>query len=204
METEVNGIFDPRVILRKLHHVFEKYPFLRGMLSYAITWPLCSLTQEFIEHGKTFENADWARAGRFFIFGTLFMSPIYYNWSKYTSSYFKGNNMTTAITRAVVERLTFAPFGLSYFFFVMSLLEGQSLGGCVKEVREKFWPTFKVGCLYWPTAQAINFYFFSESNRLLFRSFSSFIWTVFLGHVKAQKRRRGSHARGRGLYYYLC
>nr|CAD7437714.1 unnamed protein product [Timema bartmani] len=44
---------------------------------------------------------------------------------------------------ALVEQTTFGPAMMSSFFFGMSLLEGNSVGAAVAELRVKFFPTFK-------------------------------------------------------------
>lgn len=176
-------------LLSRFVHLFDHHPIIRGMLSYGISWPACSLMQEYLEYGKTLENADWGRAARFCIFGGLFMSPVYYYWLKCTFPYFQKPTFFTAVKRAAIEQVSFGPFGLSYFLFVMSLLERQPLEICVKEVKDKFWPTYKAGCMYWPLAQTVNYYWCTEKNRLIYVSCVSFVWTVYLGHVKSKKRQ---------------
>ncbi|CAK1594563.1 unnamed protein product [Parnassius mnemosyne] len=175
-------------ILTKVRRLPVQFPLLRGMLSYAVIWPTCSVLQEYLEHGTTVENADWARAARFGIFGTFFMAPLFYNWMKYTSRFFKGKTLGSAVTRAVIEQISYSPVAMAYFFFGMSALEMKPFNACVEEVKEKFWDTYKIGAVFWPTAQTLNFYFVSEKNRIVFVSAASFIWTVYLAHVKSRKR----------------
>lgn len=194
-------------MLTQLCELIKEYPILRGLISYAITWPACSLAQEYLDHGKTLANADWARAARFCLFGAIFMSPIYYYWLKFSYPYFEGGGFFTAIARAMVEQFTYGPFSIVYFFFIMSLLEMQPLRTCVNEVKTKFWPTFLTGFLFWPAAQTINFYFISEENRLVFRSVASFIWTIYMGHMKSKgyvRRRRGRRRRGTPCHNCNC
>ncbi|XP_039760871.1 mpv17-like protein 2 [Pararge aegeria] len=144
------------------------------MVSYAVIWPSSSIVQEYIQGGTTIENADWARATRFGIFGAFFMAPLFYSWMKLSSKFFIKKNLTTAVTRALIEQVTYSPAAISYFFFGMSLLERKPVETCVNEVREKFWPTYKVGVVFWSAAQTINFHFVSEKNRIVFVSVASF------------------------------
>ncbi|CAH0401644.1 unnamed protein product [Chilo suppressalis] len=163
------------------------FPLVRGMVSYAIIWPTCSIVQEYLEKGTTLENANWGRAARFGVFGTFFMAPVFYGWLKYSSRFFTRKDLITAMTRAVVEQVSYSPLAMAYFFFGMSVLEGKRYKECVKEVQEKFWPTYKVGVIFWPTAQTLNFYLVSEKNRMVFVSAASFVWTVYLAHMKAKE-----------------
>ncbi|XP_059047833.1 mpv17-like protein 2 [Achroia grisella] len=173
-------------ILTKVLRLPNQYPLLRGMISYAIIWPTCSIVQEYIINGTTIGHADWSRAARYSVFGTFFMAPVFYGWMKYTSRFFRKKNLKTAFTRAVIEQVSYSPLAMAYFFFGMSALEMKPLNSCIKEVREKFWSTYKLGVIFWPAAQTINFYFVSEKNRIVFVSAASFVWTVYLAHVKAK------------------
>lgn len=179
-------------LVTKFRNLPVKFPLIRGMISYAVIWPTCSIVQEYIENGTTIDKADWPRACRFGIFGTFFMAPVFYTWMKYTGKFFRRNNLRTAITRAVIEQVTYSPLAMAYFFFGMSILEMKPLQTCVNEVKEKFWPTYKVGVVFWPTAQTINFYFVSEKNRIVFVSVASFVWTIFMAHMKAKRQSNKS------------
>ncbi|KAF9418044.1 hypothetical protein HW555_005028 [Spodoptera exigua] len=173
-------------VLTKFLHLPEQYPMIRGMVSYAIIWPACSLTQEYLERGTSLSHANWARAARFGFFGAFCMAPVFYGWLKYSSRFFKKNSIVSAITRAAIEQISYAPLALAYFYFGMSFLEMKPINACVDEVKEKFWPTYKIGVLYWPSVQTLNFYFISEKNRIIFVSLASFIWTVYLSHMKSK------------------
>lgn len=175
-------------IFTKVRSLHISYPLARGMVSYAIIWPTCSIAQEYIEHGTSFEDADYARAARFGFFGTFFMAPVFYGWMKYTSRFFKSKSLKTAAIRAAIEQVSYSPLAMAYFFFGMSLLEMKPVSTCINEVREKFWPTYKIGVVFWPTAQTLNFYFISEKNRIIFVSAASFVWTIYLAHMKAKEQ----------------
>lgn len=175
-------------IFTKVVNFNSQYPLVRGMLSYSIIWPSCSLVQDYIENGTTIENCNWVRAARYSFFGTFFMAPLFYGWMRYSSRFFKGRNLKTALTRACLEQISYSPCAMAYFFFGMSAMELKPVKECVEEVKQKFWPTYKVGVVFWPTAQTINFYFISENNRIIFVSLASFVWTCYLAHVKAKSQ----------------
>ncbi|XP_063834479.1 mpv17-like protein [Ostrinia nubilalis] len=183
-------------LLTKVLRLPVQFPLVRGMLSYAIIWPSCSIVQEYLEHGTRLSNANWARAARFSFFGTFFMAPVFYGWMKYSSRFFKRKDLITAISRAAVEQVSYSPLAMAYFFFGMSMLEGKPYKVCVNEVREKFWPTYKIGMVFWPTAQTLNFYFVSEKNRIVFVSAASFVWTVYLAHMKGKEQKNESRFSG--------
>ncbi|CAB3227676.1 unnamed protein product [Arctia plantaginis] len=174
--------------ISKLRSLPEQYPVLRGMISYAIIWPACSITQEYIENETSIDEINWPRAARFGFFGAFFMSPVFYGWMKYSSRFFVGKNLLTAVKRAAIEQVSYSPLAMAYFFFGMSALEGKTLSACVNEVREKLWPTYKIGVIFWPMVQTLNFYFISDKNRIVFVSAASFVWTVYLAHMKSKRQ----------------
>ncbi|XP_049880469.1 mpv17-like protein [Pectinophora gossypiella] len=157
------------------------------MISYAIIWPCCSLTQEYLEFGTPIFEANWPRAARFGFFGAFFMSPVFYNWMRISSKMkiFRRKTLGTAIKRALIEQVSYGPLALCYFLFGMSVLEMKTLDECVKEVKQKFWITYKTGAIYWPVTQTLNFYFVSEKNRIIFVSLASYVWTCYLAHIKS-------------------
>lgn len=174
-------------IFTKMRRLPIHYPLIRGMISYSIIWPTCSIVQEYLDHGATIEEANFARAARFGIFGSFFMAPVFYGWMKFSGRFFKSNTLKTAILRAAIEQVSYSPLAMAYFFFGMSLLELKPLHVCWNEVKEKFWPTYKIGVIFWPTAQTFNFYCVSEKNRVVFVSIASLIWTIYLAHMKAKE-----------------
>ena len=52
------------------------------------------------------------------------------------------------------------------------------------QLTSKFFDTYKVGAVYWPIAQTINFKFVPVKNQVVCTSFFSMIWSVFLAYMK--------------------
>ncbi|KAG8222024.1 hypothetical protein J437_LFUL002785 [Ladona fulva] len=86
--------------------------------------------------------------------------------------------------QAVVEQITYTPFAMVCFYFIMSLMESKGVDGAAEEVSNKFLPTYKVGVCVWPILTTINFTFVSERNRVPFVSVCSLMWTTFLSFMK--------------------
>lgn len=51
-------------------------------------------------------------------------------------------------------------------------------------MENKFLDAYKVGVIYWPCVQTVNFTFIPGKNQVVFTSVFSFIWTTFLAWVK--------------------
>lgn len=117
------------------------------------------------------------------------MSPLFYSWMRFNDRLFPKKDLVTVLKRTALETFTYGPFAMSYFFFGMSMLEGKRVEACINEVKKKLWPTFKLGVVFWPTVQTVNFYFVSPKNRIIFVSMASFVWTIFMCHMKAMQTK---------------
>ncbi|XP_046402102.1 mpv17-like protein isoform X1 [Ischnura elegans] len=163
----------------------RRYPLVRGMLAYAAIWPIGSCVQQCITDGKrSWEELDFARAARFSLFGSCYVAPTLYGWVKLSSAMWPASTLSVAITKALVEQVSYGPAAMIAFFFGMSLLECKGVKAAATEVSDKFWPTYKVGVCVWPVLQTINFSVISERNRVPFVSICSLIWTTFLSFMK--------------------
>lgn len=100
---------------------------------------------------------------------------------------FPARNLSTAVKRALFDQVTYSPVALALFFFGLSAIEMKSMEECVGEVRDKFWDTYKLGIVYWPSVQTLNFYLVPERNRMVVLSVASFLWTLYMSHVKGQR-----------------
>lgn len=125
----------------QLNLFFNRFPILKGMVTYAVLWPTSNLCQQAIE-GK--RQLDFQKAARFCIFGTFAVAPSLYAWVKFAGWLVPGNSFRVAITKAAVEQALYSPYSISMFYGGMTLLEGGSVEKAKAEIKEKFIPTFKV------------------------------------------------------------
>lgn len=48
------------------------------------------------------------------------------------------------IKKGLLEQVSYTPAAMTSFYFLMSLLERKSVEESIEEVKNKFWPTYKV------------------------------------------------------------
>lgn len=58
------------------------------------------------------------------------------------------------------------------------------------QVKEKFLDTYKVGVIYWPIVQTVNFGFVPARNQVIFVSFFSMVWSTFMAYVQHLETKR--------------
>lgn len=171
----------------KFREISQKYPVVRGMASYTIIWPgACLLQQKLIRN----EELDYMKALRFSLYGGFFVAPTLYCWLRCATYFWPKSDLKSAMTKALVEQITYSPAAMCCFFFGINLLEMKPISECVEEVRQKFWPTYKIGICVWPILQTINFVLIPEHNRVIYVSVCSFMWTSFLAYMKELSARK--------------
>ncbi|XP_064101927.1 PXMP2/4 family protein 4-like [Macrobrachium nipponense] len=168
-------------LLQRLKRVTEKYPVLRGMITYSVLWPTSNVVQQSLD--KTRDNYDPVESLRYLILGTFGTAPTVYVWVKIAGKLVKGQLFKHAVLKAGLEQILFAPVGISQFYFGITLLEGRPWSECVQEWKEKFIPTWRVGMCVWPVIQTVNFAYVAEKNRVVVVSIASFMWTIFLSYM---------------------
>ncbi|KAL1449289.1 hypothetical protein WDU94_000496 [Cyamophila willieti] len=94
--------------------------------------------------------------------------------------------MSHTLKKVALEQVTYTPFAMVSFLFGMTLMEGKSIQDGVEEIEDKLWPTYKVGVVYWPIMQMINYLKISEKNRVPFLSAASLGWSTFLAWMKSE------------------
>lgn len=66
-----------RNMYQRLVHLTNKYKILRGMISYAILWPVGNLIEQRLVEKKTFETFDWKKCLRCVPLNWVFGKPPY-------------------------------------------------------------------------------------------------------------------------------
>ncbi|KAK5644312.1 hypothetical protein RI129_005612 [Pyrocoelia pectoralis] len=169
-------------ILSKIILFTRQHPIIRGMVSYAVIWPTSSIIQQSIA-GKRWDSYDWGQVARFGLYGSLFVGPTLYGWIRISTILWPNITVKTAITKAVVEQVTYGPAALVCFYFGMSVLNNKTFDEAIHEIQLKFWPTFRVGACVWPVVQTFNFLVIPERNRVPFVSACSLVWGCFLSYM---------------------
>ncbi|XP_046680973.1 protein sym1-like [Homalodisca vitripennis] len=161
-----------------------KHPLSRGMISYALIWPAGSLIQQTIA-GE--EKYDFIKAARYSLWGSCYVAPALHTWYTIANRIWPHINLKSVLAKVVAEQLTFSPFAMSCFLIGMTLLEGKAIQDAKNELEAKFISTYKTGVCVWPAIQTFNYMVIKEKNRVVFMSFCSLLWTVFLAYVKQQE-----------------
>ncbi|XP_065202249.1 PXMP2/4 family protein 4-like [Planococcus citri] len=167
----------------KLFRNLKSKPLLRGMVIYSVTWPCSSLIQQSFDKEAKY---SWSRALKFSLYGSLFVAPSLYGWMRFSCLIWPQNTLKYALIKGFVEQVSYGPFAMCSFFFIMTLLDNGTVEDGLKEISNKFVPTWKVAVFVWPFVQTINYTLIPEKNRVPFIGVCSVGWTIFLAFMKYQ------------------
>lgn len=75
----------------------EKYPILRGMVTYSVLWPASNFVQQSMD--KTREKYDPVESLRYLFLGSFVTAPTVYVWVKLASKIIKGTSLKHALLK---------------------------------------------------------------------------------------------------------
>ncbi|XP_028837546.1 mpv17-like protein [Denticeps clupeoides] len=130
-------------------------------------------------------SIDWKQTARVAMVGFCFHANFNYHWLKALERMLPGGRMKQVTLKVALDQLIGAPATISAFFIGLSTLERRD--DPLEEWRNKFWPSYKTGVVYWSTMQAVNFSLVPPVARTVFAGGISLVWTVFLCHFRHQK-----------------
>ncbi|CAD7093708.1 unnamed protein product [Hermetia illucens] len=165
-------------------NIIKQHRIVRGMVSYALLWPVGNIVEQTLVERKSFSTIDWMRCLKFGLFGGFFVGPTLYLWMRLAGVMWPKIDVKSSLCKAVTEQVSYDPMLITTFLFGMSIFEGKSYEDSRAEVRAKFLETYRVGMVFWPIVQTVNFTFIPAKNQVIFTSFFSMLWSAFLAYMK--------------------
>ncbi|XP_071526001.1 mitochondrial inner membrane protein Mpv17-like [Panulirus ornatus] len=168
-------------LLKGIKVMMQRYPVVRGMLSYSLLLPASNTTQQLLDPQR--KKYDPWETFRFGIYGSFLLAPTLYCWVRLANIIVKANSLKGAIIKAYIEQFTWAPFAYVQFFICINLMERKPWEECLHQCRTKILDTWKVGFCIWPVVQTVNFWIIPMKNRVSFVAFFSYLWNTFLSFM---------------------
>uniref|UniRef100_S4R8V0 Si:ch211-120k19.1 n=1 Tax=Petromyzon marinus TaxID=7757 RepID=S4R8V0_PETMA len=116
------------------------------------------------------------------LLGLTFHGNFNYVWLRGLERAIPGSAARAVVVKVLADQTVAGPITISAFFTGMSLLEGKP--DIYKDLRQKFWPTYKTGVVYWSAMQTINFTLVPPYARSVFVGVCAFLWTCYLCYVR--------------------
>lgn len=133
-------------------------------------------------------NLDIGRMARMGIFGGALAGPLGHYWFQFLDKRIMPANPTkplAVVLKCVLDQTLMSPFG-TFLFFVSSQAMLGHPEAVVPTLREKFVPTVASSYKLWPAAHVVNFAVIPSSQRVLYTTIVSVVWTFMLSSMAAK------------------
>ncbi|KAM3873208.1 mpv17-like protein [Diretmus argenteus] len=177
--------------------LFKAHPYISNVVGYTTLFASADLIQQSTLQGKPAADStsdppqlyrtsgiDWGQTARVAFVGFCFHANFNYHWLRGLERMLPGGGVKIITGKVVLDQLVAAPATISAFFIGLSLLESKQ--DPLEDWKEKFWPSYKTGVVYWSTMQAVNFALVPPVARTVFVGGIALVWTVFLCHFRQQ------------------
>lgn len=126
---------------------------------------------------------DFARAGRFAIFGLVLQAPWNHFYYQFLDSALPPTvdplSATTGI-KVLIDQFIQAPIFTILIFYFLGILEGKSLDAVKGQLENDYADTMFANWKLWVPATAVNIAFCPPVLRVLFLNCVFFFWSIFL------------------------
>ncbi|ELU05242.1 hypothetical protein CAPTEDRAFT_178256 [Capitella teleta] len=159
-----------------------RHPLFCNMALYAGLYASGDLSRQTIMADR---RLDWGSAARTACVGCLAISPFNFAWYRVLDRLLKGRGAGVVMCKVACDQVIAGPVGLALFFVGTSILEKKT--DIFHDLKANGLKTYMVGCVFWPTMQAVNFTVLPTKWRTPYVGFVSFIWCNVISFFKSQE-----------------
>ena len=127
------------------------------------------------------------RSLRLAFFAAFVWAPATFFWFRFLEWAFPGEGLLVALKRMAVDQTLYAPLVILSLFVVVASLEGRTVPGIVRKVREAFLPTLLRNWMLWPLAQTALQGFVPLQSRIFLANLINLPWTAYLAYAAASQ-----------------
>ncbi|XP_029441170.1 mpv17-like protein [Rhinatrema bivittatum] len=159
----------------------KRHPWLTNVTVYGSLFSCADVVQQKLtkDPGDPIDFTQTAKVG---LVGFCFHANFNFFWLRAIERVFPGSAPRNVIRKVVCDQLMAAPITICVFYAGLSFLDGEE--DILKNLREKFWPTYKTGVLCWTLIQTVNFSLVPPYIRTAYIGLCAFLWTTFLCYIR--------------------
>ncbi|XP_061677238.1 mpv17-like protein isoform X2 [Syngnathoides biaculeatus] len=173
---------------------FRAHPYISNVVGYTALFASADLFQQRVLGRRDASRApaaapvDWRQTARVATVGFCFHANFNYQWLRWLERVLPGGGVRAVTGKVVLDQLVGAPLTITAFYIGLSLLENND--DLLADWKEKFWPSYKTGVVFWSTMQAVNFSLVPPVARTVFLGGVALVFTIYLCHLREQKGRK--------------
>ncbi|XP_029850518.2 mpv17-like protein isoform X2 [Ixodes scapularis] len=179
--------------MQSVRTLFKKRPLVANVVSFGSMYVGAELVQQTIlqKLDPSVRGYDVPLVGRYAVIGTGIYAPALFYWYRYLDRVLPGKIAAVAVRKALIDQVCASSALLVAFYSAMSAMEGKE--DLFAELKQKFWPTYKLSCCFWIPAQCVNFFLVPPHLRVVTVGICSFAWVNILCimkrmHIAPQKQ----------------
>ncbi|XP_030053600.1 mpv17-like protein [Microcaecilia unicolor] len=167
--------------MQSLLRFTKKHPWLTNVTIYGSLFSCADVAQQLLtkDPGDAVCFRQTAKVG---LVGFCFHANFNFFWLRFIERVFPGSAPRNVIRKVMCDQLFAGPVTISVFYTGLSFLDGKE--DVFKDLREKFWPTYKSGVLCWTLIQTVNFSLVPPFIRTIYIGLCAFLWTTFLCYLR--------------------
>ncbi|XP_069596890.1 mpv17-like protein isoform X2 [Ranitomeya imitator] len=128
----------------------KRHPWATNVTIYGSLFASADAVQQRLSKGPN-EQLDWKQTAKVGIVGFCFHANFNFFWLRFIERAFPGSAPKNVLRKVACDQLMAAPITISAFYTGLSLLDGED--DIFKNLKEKFFPTYKTGVLCWSVFQ---------------------------------------------------
>ncbi|XP_020894676.1 peroxisomal membrane protein 2 [Exaiptasia diaphana] len=168
-------------------YLLRTRPVLTKSVTCAVTSGLGQLISQKLRGTSDGKGLNFRSIAAFSTFGFAITGPFVHYFYQALEHFIPKGTSHATIKKLALDRIIFSPIFYALFFYVITLLEGQSSKAAVKKVQDNFWTAFKMSLKIWTLFQYVNFNYIPLEYRLLFANLFALGWNVYMATKNAGK-----------------
>lgn len=115
---------------------------------------------------------------------------IYHYWYHYLEAKLPGRSVGSIFKKILADQLICSPFAIFVFMATLCVLESKSIYKHFEEVKRNAIQLYVAESLIWPIAQCFNFYLLPVKYRVIYDSFVSLGYDIYVSHIVQRKNTK--------------
>nr|XP_022902474.1 mpv17-like protein 2 [Onthophagus taurus] len=184
----IQGLFKrnySNVVKITIKDAFGKYLLLTNTGTCGVLMLIGDIAQQEIEYQRHMlpERYDWTRLWRMTLVGFGY-GPLHHFFYTGIAKIWPQKTLQTVGKKLLADQFIMSPVCISFLFYGVGLLEGNTFRECATELQQKFLEVYTVDWCVWPPVQFVNFYFLPLKYQVLYINTVTMLYNIFLSYMK--------------------
>ena len=118
-------------------------------------------------------------------YGAFYAAPASHLWIRWINKRMPSRSFMTVFTKAAFSQLTYGPFIIASYLFLIAAANERSVTRGVVVMKERFVQTAMANFFVWTAFQTVNFWLVPAHFQVLYVSCVSVFWAAYMSYTRA-------------------